>query len=189
MKKILFAILFVSSAFAGTLPESCFNPNPAGCDFYANCLEKKITCGNKGYSIGFGKRYCDILSSINTPSSLAKGELSSAGVKWRDATRKCLQVQLFPMLTADWQISCGGLKVFAMNTHPTCYTIPGNSFCSLPMSDWKVFFSAFKDPEWGPEAFQQITRMASNCLSLMLNRKDTSSEEYNSKAGLLHNGL
>lgn len=186
VKKTALIFLLVSQVAMANqnLSQECFNPNPVGCDFYDQCLDKKITCGPNGYAISYGKRYCEILSTINTPNSPAKGELSPAGIKWRDAVRTCLQLQLFPILTSDWEISCKGVRAFAFNTHPTCYVLPGNSFCELPKKDWLVFFSAFKNPEVNREAFEQMLKLAINCISMPRARSKTT--DYEEKKNILN---
>jgi hypothetical protein len=159
-KLTLFFVLFFASVFQAnaSLPERCYNPSLAGCSFYTDCLEAKYSCGQKGYALNEGGKYCSSFAELNT--------LSEKGKRWRDAALRCLQQQLYPLLDADWKISCKGVRTFAHRTHPTCYTMPGNSICSLPLSDLKKIASIFKaaDPsEISFDSFSQVIQIIKNC--------------------------
>lgn len=161
-----FLLLFIVSlpAISNSDLRSCFELTDRGCDFYEQCLERKFNCGEKGYAISFGKRYCESLMAINSPHSPTEGKLSPQGLRWRETTRKCLQTQLLPLVDANWEMSCSGIRRFAYETHPTCYTIPGNSFCDLPSSDWWVLLKSFKNPDFSPESFEQLSRIIKSCV-------------------------
>lgn len=162
MKKVIlimgWLLMTMTSSFA-QVPAACYDAFPAGCGFYENCLEQKQSCGNSGYAIGFGKKNCELISNIGA------GQLSPAGLLWREATRKCLQIHLFPILQADWPMTCSGIKDFAFDTHSTCYTQPGNSFCKLPVGDWVTVFTLFQSSELDPATLEQLVKLGLDCLS------------------------
>ena len=37
---------------------SCSTPVTRHCGFYSACLERALPCGEQGYALGFGERYC-----------------------------------------------------------------------------------------------------------------------------------
>ena len=38
--------------------QKCVTIPERDCDFYVDCLEKHIPCGDNGYALGFGDRLC-----------------------------------------------------------------------------------------------------------------------------------
>src|SRR5690606_2941527 len=86
-----------TQAFDG-LGEDCFRlaQEQNDCRFYRECLERKTSCGEKGYALSYGEMNCQLISSVEN--------LSPKGLAWREATRSCLQLQLLPLVSADWKM-------------------------------------------------------------------------------------
>ena len=104
----------------------CQAPVERTCAFYSACLEPAEPCGESGYAIGYGEKYCSRYDVDNT--------FSPAGIVWRDAVLHCLQEALVPILPTASTMTCDAITDFAFDSHPRCYT-EGPSICFLPPSD------------------------------------------------------
>jgi hypothetical protein len=112
-------------------PIDCMNPSEDQCIFYSQCVESDTSCGESGYALNYGEKYC--LRFLNN------GEFSSKGRAWRTKTMLCLQQALVPILKSNkFPISCEDIEVKAFDTHVGCYTQDDASFCWLPSEDWKT---------------------------------------------------
>jgi hypothetical protein len=105
---------------------SCDAPVARTCAFYSACLEAAKPCGESGYAIGYGEKYCSRYD-VDTRFSLQ-------GLAWRDAVLHCLQVSLVAELPKVGTMTCDAITTFAFDSHPRCYT-EGPSICFLPFSD------------------------------------------------------
>lgn len=133
-----------------TLPPRCFSPSGDQCSWYQDCLERRHPCEgtDAAYAITYAKKICDLYSDHYD-------RFSSDGKHWINAVRKCLQVQLVPMLRPWINPSCSDIKTTAFASHTKCYASPasGISYCSLGLLDnlrifWTIkgaFISAFSD--------------------------------------------
>lgn len=130
IKSSILGMLLTFLSTAGAVPASCLKPKPNECGFYRECLEEKYHCGDSGYPLAYGEKYCHRFNSLN------ESNLSPEGLKWRDATLVCLQEDLVGrLLSPSYVANCDQLKQVAYNSHPRCYTQPGNSICSLKYND------------------------------------------------------
>lgn len=109
--------------------DACSNPQPNTCTFYSDCLEAAIGCGDQGYPIRYGLRYCTLFADV-------AGGMSPAGQQWITDTMLCLQNALVPYATGEQQATCDEVKKYAFGTHPDCYVDSG--LCTLPPSDWAI---------------------------------------------------
>jgi hypothetical protein len=116
-----------TSQTSSSEPQKCANPTGNDCTFYSSCIDAKVPCGTSGYALGFGQVYCDKFFAL-------KPKLSAAGQDWVDSTAQCLQRALV-WLEFDSQATCDQISMVAFDSHPGCYTQPGQSFCQLPLSD------------------------------------------------------
>jgi hypothetical protein len=122
----------VAETCTGTAPvyptaASCKAPRHNNCSFYSACVETNIPCDEDGYSLGFGEKYC---------TGFKNASFSPKGDAWMVSVMYCLQKALVPYtMAAHASTSCADLQDFAFNSHPACYTKPGNSICFLPPSD------------------------------------------------------
>jgi hypothetical protein len=113
---------------------SCTAPVSGTCAFYAGCLEKAFPCGETGYALGFGEKFCTGFRST---------DLSEAGEQWKANTMMCLQRALVSRVssakafaeTAESASTCSAVFDEAFASHPACYTDSRHSICDLPASD------------------------------------------------------
>lgn len=104
------------------------------CDYYP-FLESTINCGDKGYPMQFGNKYCKkYLDKID----------SFKDKQWQNAVRKCLQnvINIFVLnkITSGSTITCEELDEYAFDSHVNCYTQPDPknstiSWCKIPLLD------------------------------------------------------
>ncbi len=126
-----FELLTTSTPCTGDRPiyltaADCQAPVARTCAFYSACLEPAHSCGESGYAIGYGEKYCSRYDVDNT--------FSPAGITWRNAVLHCLQASLVPELATASSMTCDAITTFAFDSHPRCYT-EGPSICFLPPSD------------------------------------------------------
>jgi hypothetical protein len=113
---------------------SCAVPLDTDCTYYSACLEKAIPCGNEGYALGFGEKFC---------TAFRGAELSASGTKWMKTVMGCLQRVLAPEVVAKGKFTteaapravCQDLFDRAFASHPACYTSDESSICFLPPGD------------------------------------------------------
>jgi hypothetical protein len=107
---------------------SCDTPHPENCSYYSACLEAKLPCGESGYGLGYGEKYCNAFANDTG--------FSPAGVAWVNSTMLCLQKHLASLSTKGLaSMTCDALTDDAFASHPACYTQPGASICDLGPSD------------------------------------------------------
>ncbi len=126
-----FNLLTTSTPCTGDRPiyqsaADCQAPVERTCAFYSACLEQAHSCGEPGYAIGYGEKYCSRYDVDQT--------FSPEGLVWRDAVLHCLQEALVPELAIASKTTCDALTTFAFDSHPGCYTA-SPSICFLPPSD------------------------------------------------------
>lgn len=127
-----------------TLPGDCLSPDGTDCTWYRRCLAVQYPCGGQaGYALGYGERMCNLYED-RLPV------FSERGQAWIGAVRKCLQVQLVPVLRpysyGHPPYTCYELKQYAFKTHIPCYLDPyqGFSVCNLSCVDFGRIFWTIK---------------------------------------------
>jgi hypothetical protein len=106
---------------------SCKAPVAGNCAFYAACLDQNVPCGEGGYALGYGEKYC---------TGFANASFSAKGHVWMLSVMGCLQTALVPYTTAQHSnATCGEIEKVAFDSHPACYTKPSASICFLPPWD------------------------------------------------------
>jgi len=145
------------------LPASCYSPDGTDCDWYRQCLARMLPCtGQAEYAISYGEKFCNLY----TDSTL---EFSQQALQWIDATRRCLQVALVPVLhLCQVQPTCDEIKTMAFESHVPCYVDPyqGTSVCSLAPQDWAKIFWTIKSSFLPPtfvETFEASLLTAFDC--------------------------
>lgn len=126
-----------SLAFSATkIPDRCSQLIDS-CEYYSCIEEERLSCGEGGYPLDYGVKYCQKLSALDF--SPAQGFIKPQvfpgdGNIWRDNVRECLQVEMdnYFQSTPDEELSCQSLRDFAFASHPRCYTQTSVSFCELP---------------------------------------------------------
>ena len=120
--------------------DACRTPLPYHCGFYARCVDGVLPCGDGGYALGFGEKFCTAFRGT---------ALSPRGQAWMRSTMLCLQRALIPAESTSGfssatgtpargsarEAACTTLFDRAFASHPGCYTAPENSICTLPASD------------------------------------------------------
>ncbi|CAM4985185.1 unnamed protein product [Rotaria socialis] len=135
---------------------TCNNPPIKSCNFYTNCMEKKVSCGPDGYAIGYGSKFCNKFAH-----NLAT--FTSSGVTWVYTTMNCLQKALVSPLK-NCEDNCQVLRQIAFDSHPSCYNLaPG--VCSLRFSDWAAIFSIVGNDLFTLEGLTQATKTIPGCSS------------------------
>ena len=134
---------------------SCAEPRPRTCNFYKACLESSTPCGDTGYALGYGERFC---------YSFKHSNLSARGEAWRDGVMECLQKELVPYLGTN--ATCSEIESHAFGSHAGCYTSTTPSLCFLPPSDLVAIFSTIGAKEllkW--RTIDQGRQVVSDCLA------------------------
>jgi len=140
MRNLMFWLALTYCAISIISAQSCLHPS-GDCSWYRHCLAVKYpTCGNSGYPLGYGEKYCLLFQqNFNKFSPKAKA--------WINATRKCLQVKLAPVLQAKAnQYTCEKIKLDAFKSHVPCYVnpAPGISVCDLGVTEFTKIFNVVK---------------------------------------------
>lgn len=139
--------------FTPSLPAACYSPSGESCGWYRNCLERKYPCQDtsNAYAIQYAEKFCRLYDE-------RRALLSPDGQKWVDATRRCLQVNLVPLVRPLITATCSQIRQWALASHSPCYLSPDqnvSSICDLKCTDYfKIFWSikgSFSklDTAWG----------------------------------------
>ncbi|KAF8159170.1 hypothetical protein B0H34DRAFT_702365 [Crassisporium funariophilum] len=144
-----------------TKPDQCSSPPRGQCQFYADCIETRYTCGPAGYPLGYGLHFCAKFKD-------AYPKFSLPGQKWMLDTMQCLQSTLIPEATSapSSVATCEELSAKAFDSHAECYLSSG--LCSLPVSDWMRIVDVVKFgtmiSSW--DAVKQTVEAAWGCLDI-----------------------
>ena len=147
------------------LPPDCYSPSGDSCDWYRNCLERKYPCEDtsNAYAIRFAERFCRLYDKRYS-------SFSAAGQKWVNAVRKCLQVELVPLLRVWSNPTCEKIQEKAWASHNSCYLYPDEyapSICSLRCFDFfKIFFTvkgSFVEMDTAVKSFETMLNVGSKC--------------------------
>ncbi|KAI9098679.1 hypothetical protein DFS34DRAFT_618498 [Phlyctochytrium arcticum] len=137
----------------------CDAPKPRTCTFYTDCLEAKFQCGNKGYPLGYGFKYCSAFDAN-------KDKFTPQGQEWMYNVMHCLQTKLVPDVQND-NSKCDSIKKHAFDTHSDCYVAEG--FCKLPIKDWKTLLTIVELKDiLTPLSFRETLQTAGQCAKEIL---------------------
>ena len=136
-----------------SLPQACYSPSGESCNWYSSCLRRKYPCedASNAYAVTYAERFCMLYNE-------RRAIFSAEGQKWLDAVRKCLQVDLVPLVRPWVTASCHRMRQRALATHIPCYLKPDQnvtSVCDLNCTDylkivWSIKGSFMKmDTAWG----------------------------------------
>jgi hypothetical protein len=106
---------------------SCESPRPNNCSFYSACVDRETPCGESGYALGYGEKYCTAFKNLDG--------LTAKGNAWISSVMHCLQEELVQYSQPTSTGACSEILDAAFASHPVCYTQPDNSICFLPPSD------------------------------------------------------
>lgn len=184
-----------NAEFYSPVADSCYQPQTEiSCDFYLKCVEKKQACGNDGYAIGYGHKYCSRFLNFNsTPEAK---QMTAKGLQWRDHTLICLQNALVGILkdwsSAQWNDNkvCKHMTNFAFDSHPDCYVKATPSFCELPLHDWRTLISEINAKDLlGYRGLKQILRVAWMCKSIITSKLGFKTNRFYSQPPKGEDGL
>ena len=128
--------------FTSSLPPACYSPAGDSCDWYRDCLRKKLSCedASNAYAIRYAENFCRLYDE-------RRALISSDAQKWLDAVRRCLLVNLVPLVRPWVTLSCSQIRQNVLGTHTPCYLKPDQnvtSICRLNCSDYFKIFWAIK---------------------------------------------
>lgn len=109
-------------------PEDC-SRLVGSCEFY-RCRDRRHPCGEDGYYMGYGYKYCQRFTSLE-PS------LSAPARDWLRKTLLCLQVYVDRNI--PYNADCTTVKAMAFDSHPDCYV--GSGVCFLDVDDWTAIWN------------------------------------------------
>ncbi len=124
MHSLLFLILSFNAHAAAK--NSCAS-TIGSCDYYL-CRESMKSCGDEGYNLRFGYKYCD-----NFMNEVIR-KLSPHGQQWMPKVAACLQEKMEKISLKN---SCEKIETLAIQSHSSCYQKTG--WCELSWDDqWEV---------------------------------------------------
>ena len=115
-------------------------PEQNSCDFY-QCREGRHQCGDDGYYLGFGYKYCQEYIEL-TPTFKPETQ------RWMADVRLCLQEELAAL---SENRMCKDAMNFAFDSHSKCYMEAG--VCSLPLSEFYQVLKVIKGNVLLPKIF------------------------------------
>jgi hypothetical protein len=153
---------------------ACAAPLSRNCAFYAQCLDKAVVCGESGYALGFGEKYCN---------GFRRTTFSAAGTAWVNSVMICLQRALVPtvqsstrgyvnasLAPASSQVCTTTLDT-AFASHPGCYTKPEASICFLgPVDIAKIFGVIGASEVFTVRTASQISSTIGTCVGQIARR-------------------
>lgn len=141
----------------------CFSPSGTECGWYRQCLEKQFPCieSDQTYSIIYAEEICKLYQ-------MHFSEFDSIGQQWIDGVRRCLQVQLVPVLRPFVHKTCEEIKQIAFDSHSGCYLNPGKakpSICDIGCQNWaQVFWTIKSAVKYAPiQTTKQMIEVAHGC--------------------------
>lgn len=153
----LFLAGFVLPGAALAGGPSCAISSAPGCGFYATCVERTCPCGNDGYALGYGRKYCRRISGLDG--------LSPTGRRWRDGVVACLQHRLREALPKTG-CDCRAIARKAYASHYGCYARASVSICDLPPRDIALIEASIDDSDKTNAAgLRVLLRLSARCLA------------------------
>lgn len=122
MKAVILSFLLLSLLYRGnSIADSC-QAKKNSCDFYL-CKEQKSPCGDKGYWLAYGYKYCSLFLEV-------EDKFPVTSMEWMQKVRVCLQKEINEF---SEEISCTESYLKSMSSHVDCYTDTG--FCQLSLKE------------------------------------------------------
>ncbi len=174
-----FSLLFVlafTTANASPLNETnstVCSPLVGTCEYY-DCVEKNlISCGETGYTIGYGKFYCEKFKAVLPQPVFSNHERELFPVDWHlwlQKTAICLHSAIDNHIATTEMQTCENLRNAAFKSHASCYT-SDDSFCFLPPQQIAqiggiISLRGFSQPE----TILQVQQTANICVQQVNNR-------------------
>ena len=133
----------------GTYASSC-NEASDDCEYYS-CIEEQRHCGEKGYLLGFGKKYCLKFTED-------EDYFSSEGKEWILKVRECLISNLD---IPSEKVSCKNFKKAQVKSHVPCYVNSG--YCELSRSDRFAVKKVIYKSMWRPSLIWAGIKVIVSC--------------------------
>jgi hypothetical protein len=125
------------------------------CSFYERCAEKYYPCGEDGYNLGYGRKYCQSFKD-HFP------KFSSKGQEWVTLVMKCLQMDYRTKIETGDKMTCPQVRSFNYAIHPKCYTLKGTSICQIPQ-DWLLLIQIIRSEFLDISFYKQAAAVAKSC--------------------------
>ena len=121
-----------------SLPSFCYSPSGTSCQWYDRCLKRKYPCRgtNNDDPLKYAEEICWLYNNRNSV-------FSPDGRKWVDGVRKCLQVELVPLLRPWIKPTCQDIAKTAFESQVSCYMKPDEGVPSICDLDCKEYFKIF----------------------------------------------
>ena len=132
-----------SGKLTSSLPEFCYSPSGSSCHWYRYCIDRYYpSCKDtsNAYTIRYAEKFCNLYEG-------RKDLFSSEGQKWVDAARRCLQVNLVPLIRPWISATCPQVREWALAYQTPCYLGPDqnvSSICDLNCMDYFRIFWAIR---------------------------------------------
>ena len=141
-------------------------PAADSCQLY-KCVETEAQCGDEGYPLAYGERYCRRFLNLCDETLFTADEK-----KWVAATAVCLQEA-----TAEAQVldgACDALTTKSFEAHSRCYTEGaqengGPSFCALGPASWRrIRACVVRDDRLSLKGLRQLSKVVLKCSSQLV---------------------
>ena len=125
-----------------SLPQFCYSPSGDSCNWYGDCIDRYYpSCKDtsNAYAIRYAEKFCEVYKR--------KALFSSEGQKWVDAARRCLQVNLVPLVRPWIKATCYQIRRWSLASHAPCYLRPDqnvSSICNVTCTDYFRIFWTIK---------------------------------------------
>lgn len=153
MKRSLLALTLFCASLSSFAASHC-QPRQDSCEMY-KCEEGLRGCGDKGYLLSFGHKYCQLFLDSDTSKYGPLGQL------WLVNVRYCLQEELEEM---PRDLSCRELQQNGFESHVPCYVQTG--FCSLPLQDKVNIFIDIRRSLLKPQVILSGLEVMKECMSM-----------------------
>ncbi|KAK3577213.1 hypothetical protein CHS0354_030483 [Potamilus streckersoni] len=123
--------------FTDVSQECIHHAKRGGCEFY-DCLERRFPCGEKSYSVKFGKHFC---SKITRHIDL----FTPAGQRYMNVTNACL-TSYYSDLYHNSSATCEQIKEVGVNGIVNCrdiQTAEYPTFCQFVADNTRVYWIIF----------------------------------------------
>ncbi|TNF00345.1 MAG: hypothetical protein EP326_06595 [Deltaproteobacteria bacterium] len=120
------------------------------CEYYS-CIEVQKQCGEDGYPIGFGRKYCMRFEE-------RRANLSPEGQEWMKRVRSCL---IAGMEESSDELTCREFKSSAVKLHVPCYVDSG--YCQLSKKDKKAVIKMIRWSMWRPSLLSAGIQVLRSC--------------------------
>jgi len=149
LRPILYLLIFFSCTVSATDSDCSRIDTKNICEYYS-CIEEQRLCGQKGYLLGFGKKYCLKFDE-------SERYFSDAGKEWSRRVRECL----ISNLDLPSSLSCKKFKKNQIKAHVPCYVKSG--YCELSRKDRFALKKVIYKSMWRPSLIWAGVKVLAKC--------------------------